>query len=62
MSEIKGQLLGVILVVVVFGAVAGVMLNAFNKAAANTYNKIATDNTITPVNPDTSSNIGNLVF
>ena len=29
MSEIKGQLLGIVLVVAIFGAVAGVLLGAF---------------------------------
>ena len=43
MSEIKGQLLGIILVVTIFGAVAGVLLTAFTTAANNTSKKIAND-------------------
>ena len=43
MSEIKGQLLGIILVVTIFGAVAGVVLTAFTTAANNTSTKIAND-------------------
>ena len=43
MSEIKGQLLGIILVVTIFGAVAGVLLTAFTTAANNTSTKIAND-------------------
>ena len=43
MSEIKGQLLGIILVVTIFGAVAGVLLTAFTTAANNTSAKIAND-------------------
>ena len=35
MSEIKGQLLGIVLVVTIFGAVAGVLLSAFKTAAEN---------------------------
>ena len=46
MSEIKGQLLGIVLVVTIFGAVAGVLLGAFKTAAANTANKITTEPTI----------------
>ena len=37
MSEIKGQLLGIILVVTIFGAVAGVLLTS------NTSTKISND-------------------
>ncbi len=43
MSEIKGQLLGIVLVVAIFGAVAGVLLGAFNTAAENTTEKITAD-------------------
>ena len=43
MSEIKGQLLGIILVVTIFGAVAGVLLTAFTTTANNTSTKIAND-------------------
>ena len=43
MSEIKGQLLGIILVVTIFGAVAGVLLTAFTTAANTTSTKIAND-------------------
>ncbi len=46
MSEIKGQLLGIVLVVAIFGAVAGVLLGAFKTAAANTAEKITTEPTI----------------
>lgn len=62
MSEIKGQLLGVILVVAVFGAVAGVLVSAFNKAAANTYDKVSTDAAITPTNPVKAAGPGSLTF
>ena len=43
MSEIKGQLLGIILVVTIFSAVAGVLLTAFTTAANNTSTEIAND-------------------
>lgn len=36
MSEIKGQILGVLLVLAIFGSVAGVMISMFN----NTTNEI----------------------
>lgn len=45
MSEIKGQLLGVVLVVGVFAAVAGVLVAAF-KTAANGLSSKITDDTI----------------
>ena len=48
MSEIKGQLLGIILVVTIFGAVAGVLLTAFTSAANNTSTQISNNPTITP--------------
>ena len=47
MSEIKGQLLGIILVVTIFGAVAGVLLTAFSTAARNKKKKISNDPQIT---------------
>lgn len=46
MSEIKGQLLGIVLVVAIFGAVAGVLLSAFKTAATNTAEKITTEPSI----------------
>lgn len=49
MSEIKGQLLGIVLVVTIFGAVAGVLLTAFKTAAANTAEKISTEPSISEV-------------
>ena len=35
MSEIKGQLLGIVLVVAVFGVVGGVLVTAFQDSAEN---------------------------
>lgn len=35
MSEIKGQLLGIVLVVAVFGAVGSILVTAFQKAATD---------------------------
>ena len=49
MSEIKGQLLGIVLVVTIFGAVAGVLLTAFKTAAANTAEQITTEPSISEV-------------
>lgn len=40
MSEIKGQLLGIILTITIFGIVAGVMTSAFQKASESVKNKI----------------------
>lgn len=49
MSEIKGQLLGIVLVVAIFGAVASALLTAFKTAAANTAEKITTEPSISEV-------------
>ena len=46
MSEIKGQLLGIVLVVAIFAAVGGVLLGAFKTAASNTAEKIKEQPTI----------------
>ena len=46
MSEIKGQLLGIVLVVTIFGAVAGVLLTAFKTATAE---QITTEPSISEV-------------
>lgn len=40
MSEIKGQLLGIVLVVAVFGVVGGVLVTSFETAASNVAEKI----------------------
>lgn len=40
MSEIKGQLLGVVLVVAIFGAIGGLLYAAFQNAAKSTASKI----------------------
>lgn len=67
MSEIKGQLLGIVLVVSIFGAVAGVLLAAFNEAASNTANKIKEEPQISTsgaknLTSESFNEIGNLVF
>ena len=64
MSEIKGQLLGIVLVVTIFGAVAGVLLGAFNTAAENTADQISEVPTIeAPTGVGVLTNdLGNLVF
>lgn len=40
MSEIKGQLLGIILVLMIFGAVAGVMTTVFNGMTSTVEEKV----------------------
>lgn len=42
MSEIKGQILGIVLVLAVFGVVAGTLYNAFVKSADEVGKKIET--------------------
>ena len=41
MSEIKGQLLGIILVVMVFAAVGGVMISAFRNFGTTISNEVS---------------------
>lgn len=54
MSEIKGQLLGIVLVVAIFGVVGGVLVSAFHEAADDLSDKITTTeeptSTYTPTN------------
>ena len=40
MSEIKGQLLGIVLVIAIFGAIAGVLYGAFSTAADSVKTKM----------------------
>ncbi len=54
MSEIKGQLLGIVLVVSVFGVVGGVLVTAFHKSSKAIATKIETDTD--PVSSETSAN------
>lgn len=58
MSEIKGQLLGIVLVVAVFGVVGGVLVTAFSKSAKNIGAKIETDTQ--PV--DSSASVDNSII
>ncbi len=53
MSEIKGQLLGIVLVVAVFGAVGGMLLYAFQASAKNVATSVSEidGKEITPVDP-----------
>lgn len=43
MSEIKGQILGVVLVLAIFGAIGTVLLNAFKTSADEVSEKIIDD-------------------
>jgi energy-converting hydrogenase Eha subunit A len=46
MSEIKAQILGIILVLAIFGAVAGLLVSAFTKSAENISNSLVQEPTI----------------
>ena len=59
MSEIKGQLLGIVMVIAVFGAVAGVLYGAFQASAKKISDKVATEDQITPIEPQKASVFGN---
>lgn len=52
MSEIKGQLLGIVLVVAVFGVVGGVLVTAFSASAETIETKIETDTEPTAASAD----------
>ena len=52
MSEIKGQLLGIVLVVAVFGAVGTILVSAFKQSATNLKAKIETDTEPTAASVD----------
>ena len=52
MSEIKGQLLGIVLVVAVFGVVGGVLVTAFSASAEKIGSKIETDTEPTAASTD----------
>ena len=41
MSEIKGQILGIVLVLAIFGAVAGVMITLFTNTASDLEDKVS---------------------
>ncbi len=43
MSEIKGQILGVVLVLAIFGAIGTVLVTAFKNNATNIANKIGSE-------------------
>lgn len=58
MSEIKGQLLSIVLVVAVFGAVAGILFTAFKTSAQSVSTKITEEPVITANN----QGLGNLTF
>ena len=60
MSEIKGQLLGVVLVIAIFGAIAGILYGAFQKSAKDIATKIEEDPTIEP-QPSASSTYQDLL-
>lgn len=63
MSEIKGQLLGIVLVLAVFGAVSTALLAAFKTATDNVSQKVSEETTITTeANLLNSNEVGDLLF
>lgn len=62
MSEIKGQILGVVLVLAIFGAIGTVLVNAFTTSATEIGKKISTDTEPTPTvsKTTTSANANNI--
>lgn len=63
MSEIKGQLLGIVLVVAVFGVVGTALVTAFKSSAGKIANKVDNDYTVaddgTVTGTDRKQNIEN---
>lgn len=41
MSELKGQILGIVLVLAIFGSIAGVMVAMFTKTATDVESKVS---------------------
>lgn len=63
MSEIKGQILGVLLVLAIFGSVAGVMISMFNNTTNEIESKLSEE--ISSFNENTTTQalgFGELVF
>lgn len=54
MSEIKGQILGIVLVLAIFGAVAGIMVTLFTNTAGSLEDKV-NENISAVVNPQDQS-------
>lgn len=50
MSEIKGQLLGIVLVLAIFGAISGALYAAFKTSADNVSTKVSADTKVPPAN------------
>ena len=59
MSEIKGQILGVVLVLAIFGAIGTVLVNAFTTSATNIGDRITEDTEPKPTVPTSSSTNAN---
>jgi hypothetical protein len=57
MSEIKGQLLGIVLVVAVFGVVGGVLVTAFTKSANSIASKITEDTVVKETEKEAGTSI-----
>lgn len=60
MSEIKGQILGIILVLAIFGSIAGVLMALFNNTASNLESKL--DNEVSNVNEYEATFVGKLTL
>ena len=60
MSEIKGQILGIIIVLAIFGSIAGVLMTLFNNTASNLESKL--DNEVSNVNEYEATFVGKLTL
>ena len=60
MSEIKGQILGIILVLAIFCSIAGVLMTLFNNTASNLESKL--DNEVSNVNEYEATFVGKLTL
>ena len=62
MSEIKGQILGVVLVLAIFGAIGASLLSAFKTSASNVTSKITDEEKLLESTSDNSNvNPGSLI-
>jgi len=60
MSEIKGQLLGIVLVVTIFGAVSTALVAAFNSATKDVTDAVENNTIKDPILPETEGINGSL--
>lgn len=62
MSEIKGQILGIVLVLAIFGAIAGVMVSIFRQTADKVEDQLSNEVAGVEIAKTVSIAAGDLIF